>query len=95
MINSIIKYFKKNFLVPERTKAILNLKLQIAKVLSKTKHEQIMQICSEVAKAHFEAKNYIKAIEALRVSIRRIPDRISQDVLNMMLELLLLSERYG
>lgn len=66
----------------------------MAKVLPKSKHDEILQICTEVANEYFKVKNYVKAIEALQICTRRIPDNTTEDVLNMMLELLLLSERY-
>ncbi|XP_066140376.1 general transcription factor 3C polypeptide 3 [Euwallacea fornicatus] len=81
--------------LPQRTKQIQLLRLNLAKVLPKSKHSQILAVCTEIAKAHYEAKNYIRAIEALKICLMRIPEHTSQDVLNMMLELLLISERYS
>ncbi|ENN77812.1 hypothetical protein D910_12404 [Dendroctonus ponderosae] len=81
--------------VPTRSKSIPLLKLNMAKALPKSKHAQILQICTEVANDYFKVKNYPKAIEALQICTRRIPNNTTEDVLNMMLELLLLSERYS
>ncbi|KAF7267065.1 hypothetical protein GWI33_019667 [Rhynchophorus ferrugineus] len=76
-------------------KGMLHCKLQLAKALPKSKHEQIISMCNEVAREYYQMQNYIRALETLRVPIKRLPDKVSQDLLNMMLELLLLSERYS
>ncbi|KAL1494431.1 hypothetical protein ABEB36_010030 [Hypothenemus hampei] len=80
---------------PARWKTIPALKLNLAKSLKKSKHEQILKICSEVAKQYFENKNYFKAIDALKICIKRIPEHTNENVLNMLLELLLLSVRFS
>lgn len=92
--NIYVQYLFIIFLDPSRSKSVPQLKLYLARALPKSKHVQILKICSEVAKEYFGAKNYLRAIEALKICIRRIPEKTNQDVLNMMLELLLLSERY-
>ncbi|CAG9772201.1 unnamed protein product [Ceutorhynchus assimilis] len=95
--NEVELHVKRLRLIEERvpSRNSLGLKLGLAKALPKNKPAQILQICSEVAKEYFEAKNYMKAIEALKICLRRIPNNITPDVLNMMLELLLLSERFS
>ncbi|XP_050296263.1 general transcription factor 3C polypeptide 3 [Anthonomus grandis grandis] len=69
--------------------------MQLARHLSKRRYELILKICTQVANHFYKEKNYIRAIEALKICITKIPDKTNQDVLNMMLELLLFNERYS
>jgi len=62
-------------------------------VLPKSKSSQILSICTEIAKEYYKEKNYIRAIDALKICLNRIPENVTQDVLNMTLELLLTSHR--
>nr|CAI5854482.1 unnamed protein product [Callosobruchus analis] len=48
----------------------------------------------EVAKERFIQKDYIRAIEVLKIPLKKIPNKVTKDVINMILELLLICERY-
>ncbi|KAG5867318.1 hypothetical protein JTB14_017856 [Gonioctena quinquepunctata] len=61
-----------------------------------TKHiDIIINVSMEVAKEHFKNKNYIRAIEVLKIPLVRIPLKVTKDIINMILELLIISERYS
>lgn len=49
----------------------------------------------EAAQEFFKEKNYIRAVEALMVPFKRIPEKVTNDAVNMILELLILCERYS
>lgn len=74
---------------------ILMCKQTMANNITKRQHETILNLVMEVAKEHFKQKNYVRAIEALKIPLRRIPTQVTKDVINMLLELLLLNERYS
>ncbi|CAH1154636.1 unnamed protein product [Phaedon cochleariae] len=76
-----------------RTKTLLKAKQTMLKRISRNNHQQMVQLAMEIAAEYFELKNYAKAVEALQIPLRRIPKKITRDVINMMLELLLISER--
>lgn len=66
----------------------------LANKLPRAKHQNIIELCKQVAKKYHEEKNYIKALEVLRIPFKRIRKRVTQDLVNMMLELLLLTDKY-
>ncbi|KAJ8928794.1 hypothetical protein NQ314_018593 [Rhamnusium bicolor] len=74
---------------------ILVCKQTMANHIPKKQHEFLINTSMEVAKEHFKQKNYARAIEALRIPLKRIPKQVTKDVINMMLELLLINERYS
>ncbi|XP_056639474.1 general transcription factor 3C polypeptide 3 [Diorhabda sublineata] len=55
----------------------------------------IIDSVMEVAKEHYKNKNYIRSIDVLRIPIRRIPDKVNHDIINVLLEVLLISGRYS
>lgn len=69
-------------------------KKHMANKLPRAQYQNIIELCKEVAKQYHEEKNYIKALEVLKIPFKRIPKRVTQDLVNMMLELLLLTERF-
>ncbi|KAJ8922929.1 hypothetical protein NQ315_001473 [Exocentrus adspersus] len=76
-------------------KIILTCKQTLAKKLPRSQHETIVSLVMEVAKEHFKTKNYVRGIEVLKIPLKRTPNNVTKDVINMLLELLLLSERYS
>lgn len=84
--NVILDEFKKFRLVAKQT---------MANNIHKEEHELILKLVMEVAKEHFEQKNYSRAVEALRIPLKRIPEKVTKDVINMILELLIILERYS
>ncbi|XP_060522764.1 general transcription factor 3C polypeptide 3 [Cylas formicarius] len=74
---------------------LLVCKLTMAKHMPRRQHERILETCRDVAQAYFREKKYARAVDALRVPLKRIPDKVTHDELNMMLDLLLVSERYS
>ncbi|KYB26143.1 General transcription factor 3C polypeptide 3-like Protein [Tribolium castaneum] len=69
-------------------------KKHMANKLPRAQHQNIIELCKEVAKHYHEEKNYVKALEVLKIPFKRIPKRVTQDLVNMMLELLLLTDRF-
>ncbi|XP_044252790.1 general transcription factor 3C polypeptide 3 isoform X2 [Tribolium madens] len=69
-------------------------KKHMANKLPRAQHQNIIELCKEVAKHYHEERNYAKALEVLKIPFKRIPKRVTQDLVNMMLELLLLTERF-
>lgn len=49
----------------------------------------------EAAQEHYKDKNYARAVEALMVPFKRIPNKVTNNAINMILELLILCERYS
>ncbi|XP_018570885.1 general transcription factor 3C polypeptide 3 [Anoplophora glabripennis] len=76
-------------------KMILMCKQTLANNIPKKQYETVLNLVMEVAKEHFKQKNYARAIEALKIPLKRIPTQVTKDVINMLLELLLLNERYS
>lgn len=70
-------------------------KQTLANNVSKKNHELILKMSMEAAQEFFKDKNYIRAVEALMVPFKRIPDKVTNDAINMILELLILCERYS
>lgn len=75
-------------------KAVLNCKMRMVNAMSNKQCDTIFNICKDVVKQYYEQKNYTKAIEALEVLFKRFSDNVTQDILNIMLELLLSSQKY-
>lgn len=67
----------------------------MANNISKKHHELILKHSMEAAIDYFKEKNYIRAVEVLMVPFKRIPDKITNHAVNMILELLILCERYS
>ncbi|VEN35038.1 unnamed protein product [Callosobruchus maculatus] len=78
----------------EYKKMVLVAKTTLANNLPPSDHEMIVSLVMEVAKERFHQKDYIRAIEVLKIPLRKIPNKITKDVINMILELLLICERY-
>lgn len=73
---------------------VLACKKNIASKLPKSQFQTIQDLCKEVAKYYHEENNNIKALEALEIPFKRVPKKVTQDLVNMMLELLLLTDRF-
>jgi general transcription factor 3C polypeptide 3 (transcription factor C subunit 4) len=69
-------------------------KTHIANKLPRAQYQTIIELCKEVAKRFHEERNYAKALEVLKIPFKRIRKRVTQDLVNMMLELLLLTNRF-
>nr|CAH7762885.1 unnamed protein product [Callosobruchus chinensis] len=78
----------------EYKRMVLVAKTTLANNLSPSDHELIVSLVMEVAKERFNQKDYIRAIEVLKIPLKKIPNKVKKDVINMMLELLLICERY-
>ena len=69
-------------------------KKHMANKLPRAQYQNIIELCKEVAQHYHEEKNYVKSLDVLQIPFKRIPKKVTQDLVNMMLELLLLTERY-
>nr|CAI5838401.1 unnamed protein product [Callosobruchus analis] len=78
----------------EYKKMVLVAKTTLANNLPPSDHELIVSLAMEVAKERFIQKDYIRAIEVLKIPLKKIPNKVTKDVINMILELLLICERY-
>lgn len=56
--------------------------------------EELMSLSKELAHKYHLLKDYSKAIEVLNVAFQKLPDKITPDFVNIMLELLLLNQNY-
>ncbi|CAH0563537.1 unnamed protein product [Brassicogethes aeneus] len=75
-------------------KQVLRCKQTLAKNLPIKNFEGIISICMELGKEFFNQKNYIRALEVLDIPFKRVPTKITLDLLNMMLESLLYCDRF-
>lgn len=76
-------------------KARVIAKQTLANNVAKKYHELILKYAMEAAQECFKDKNFHRAVEALMVPFKRIPNKITNDAINMILELLILCERYS
>ncbi|XP_050510726.1 general transcription factor 3C polypeptide 3 [Diabrotica virgifera virgifera] len=100
-----IKYNLTNFFLHKKrlelleqkcdSKSAIVAKQTMANHIDKKHADIILNLSMEVAKEHYKNKSYIRAIEVLKIPIKRIPEKVTQDVVNVMLELLLINERYS
>lgn len=77
------------------TKHVLIAKQTMANNIPRKHSQTIINLSMEVAKEHYKNKSYLRAIEALRIPLKRIPSCVTQDIINVMLELLLINERFS
>lgn len=95
--NNLEVHYKRLELAKELGDQNMVIKFQehlIAK-LPEDRHEEIIQIASNIAKVYYNDKKYLKALNVLQIPFKRVPQSITLHHLNMMLELLLLTEKYA
>ncbi|CAH1971848.1 unnamed protein product [Acanthoscelides obtectus] len=76
------------------SRMVLMAKTTLANNLAPSDHELMLSLVMEIAKERFKQKEYFRAIEVLKIPMRKIPNKVTKDVINMLLELLLICERY-
>ncbi|XP_044758559.1 general transcription factor 3C polypeptide 3 [Coccinella septempunctata] len=59
------------------------------------RHEEIIERASNITKIYHNQKKYLKALNVLRIPFKRVPQYVTLHHLNMMLELLLLTDKYA
>lgn len=67
----------------------------MAQTLKSEKHAQIIQLATEVAQEYHAKKEYEKAIDAVSIPFKKCPEHVSPELVNMLLELLLLTQNYS
>lgn len=89
-------HYKRLELVEKHCKEthVIRCKQCIANHLPRKQYDKIIKICMDLAKELFIQGNYIRSIEVLDIPFRRVPDKVTDDLLNMMLESLLACERF-
>nr|XP_023014510.1 general transcription factor 3C polypeptide 3 isoform X2 [Leptinotarsa decemlineata] len=90
-------YLKKIDLLEKKgeTKLLLSHKQTMVRNISVKHSKLIMNVSMEVAKEYFKDKKYHSAIETLEIPIRRIPKEVTNDLINMILELYIINECYS
>lgn len=69
--------------------------MRLASVLSTKKHEEIIRLCLDAAEQYHSLKEYKKAINALNVPFLKCPDKVTPQLVNLMLDLLLITKDYS
>lgn len=65
------------------------------RILPPKKYEEIIKLATEVAHQHHANKNYAKAVDVLNVPFKNFPDKVTPALVNMFLELLILTKNYS
>ncbi|KAK9887989.1 hypothetical protein WA026_000279 [Henosepilachna vigintioctopunctata] len=75
----------------------LILKFQEALInkLPEESHEEIIEVASNITKVYHEEKKYQKALSVLQIPFRTVPQHITPNLVNIMLELLLLTDQFS
>lgn len=76
-------------------KAVLRYKVRLAAILNPNNHEEVIKICLEAAGQYYALKEYHRAIKALNIPFERFPEKVDFDLLNLMLDLLLITTDYS
>lgn len=67
----------------------------MASILSSKNYEEAIKICLEAAEEYHSLKEYNKAIKALSIPFEKFPKEVTPQLVNLMLDLLLLTKDYS
>ncbi|KAL3273621.1 hypothetical protein HHI36_015053 [Cryptolaemus montrouzieri] len=74
---------------------LITFKESLISKLTENDFEEIIETASHVTKSYYKDKKYSKALNVLQIPFRLIPQHVTPDLVNILLELLLLTNQYS